>query len=51
MEWLAAGKLPWSCMAWKGLDAEGLTKAGQRSSGNGICRVSYCRPIGRISPR
>jgi hypothetical protein len=23
-EWLAAGKLPWSCMAWHPLDVEGL---------------------------
>jgi hypothetical protein len=23
-EWLAAGKLPWSCMAWNPLDAEGI---------------------------
>jgi hypothetical protein len=23
-EWLAAGGLPWSCMSWKGLDAEGI---------------------------
>ena len=26
MEWLAAGKLPWSCMSWNGLDAEGLAE-------------------------
>src|SRR4051794_22943736 len=24
IEWLAAGKLPWCCMAWKALDAEGI---------------------------
>jgi hypothetical protein len=25
-EWLGGGNLPWSCMGWKGLDAEGLAK-------------------------
>ena len=25
-EWMAAGKLPWSCTSWKGLDQEDLTK-------------------------
>ena len=25
-EWLAAGKLPWDCMSWDGLDEEGLAK-------------------------
>jgi hypothetical protein len=25
-EWLVAGKVPWSCMEWKGLDAEQLAK-------------------------
>jgi hypothetical protein len=25
-EWLAARKLPWSCMAWKALDAEGIAR-------------------------
>ena len=25
-EWLAAGKLPWSCMSWRGLNAEGLAE-------------------------
>jgi hypothetical protein len=24
--WLADGKLPWNCMAWDGLDAEGLAR-------------------------
>ena len=23
-EWMAAGKLPWSCVSWKGLDAEDI---------------------------
>jgi hypothetical protein len=23
-EWMASGRLPWSCMSWKGLDAEGI---------------------------
>jgi hypothetical protein len=26
MEWLATGKLPWTCVSWKGLDAEGLAE-------------------------
>ena len=30
IEWLAAGKLPWSCMSWWGLDAEGIAKADQQ---------------------
>ena len=25
-EWLAAGELPWSCMSWKGLDAERIAR-------------------------
>jgi hypothetical protein len=25
-EWLAAGKLPWRCISWKGLDAEGISR-------------------------
>ena len=29
-EWLAAGELPWSCMWWKGLDAEGLASFEQQ---------------------
>jgi hypothetical protein len=29
IEWLAAGKLPWSCMKWNGLDAEDIAKAEQ----------------------
>ena len=30
-EWLAAGKLPWSCMSWEGLDAEGIAKLERES--------------------
>ena len=30
IEWLAAGQLPWSCMSWWGLDAEGIAKADQQ---------------------
>jgi hypothetical protein len=31
-EWLAAGELPWTCMQWNGLDAEGIAKLKQKSS-------------------
>ena len=30
IEWLAAGKLPWSCMSWKGHNAEEIAKAKQQ---------------------
>ena len=30
-EWLAAGKLPWSCMSWWGLDAEGIARLDQEN--------------------
>ena len=30
-KWLAAGKLPWSCTSWKGLDAEGIAWLEQES--------------------
>jgi hypothetical protein len=30
-EWLAAGKLPWSCVAWKSLDVEGLAELEERA--------------------
>ena len=32
-EWLAAGKLPWSCMLWKGLDAEGIARLEHAKTG------------------
>ena len=28
-EWMASGRLPWSCMSWKGLDAEGIATLDQ----------------------
>ena len=31
-EWLAAGEVPWSCMSWKGLDAEGIADKKRRNS-------------------
>ena len=34
-EWLAAGKLPWSCMSWKGLDAEGIARLEQQNQRQG----------------
>ena len=33
IEWLAAGKLPWSCMSWKGHSAEEIAKAKQQLKG------------------
>jgi len=30
-EWLAAGKLPWSCMSWWGLDADGIARLDQET--------------------
>jgi hypothetical protein len=30
-EWLAAGKVPWVCMSWEGLDAEGVAKLKRES--------------------
>jgi hypothetical protein len=32
-EWLAAGKVPWSCMWWKGLNAEDLAELKQERDG------------------
>ena len=40
-EWLAAGKLPWSCMSWEGLDAEGIAR---RSSKQGAEFVGHIIP-------
>ena len=45
MEWLAAGKLPWSCMSWKG-------RCGRHSEGGSETqgRVHHPHyPIGRVS--
>ena len=55
-EWLAAGKLPWSCTRWEGLDAEGLAEKKRqkldaegraeksREQGNGIGGIIYSLP-------
>ena len=32
-EWLAAGELPWSCMSWEGLDAEGIARLDREEQG------------------
>ena len=32
-EWLAAGKLPWSCMSWKGLNAEEIATLDREQRG------------------
>ena len=42
-EWLAAGELPWTCMQWNGLDAEGIAKLKQKSSAG----AAYFVPISR----
>jgi hypothetical protein len=39
IEWLAAGKLPWSCMKWKGLTAEEIAKAEQQLRGGLIIHI------------
>jgi hypothetical protein len=45
-EWLAAGKLPWRCMSWSGLDAEGIAKLRQELRADGIMLLApsaaYC---------
>ena len=40
-EWLAAGKLPWSCMLWEGLDAEGIARLDRE---NRVSIVGYIIP-------
>ena len=40
-EWLAAGELPWSCMQWDGLDAEGIARLDQE---NRVSIVGYIIP-------
>ena len=35
-EWLAAGKLPWSCMAWNPLDLEGMEELVDRARDVGM---------------
>ena len=47
-EWLAAGDLPWSCMQWDGLDAEGIARLDQENE-DMIRRLHYsvgCVPRG-----
>ena len=36
MEWLAAGELPWSCMAWKGLSAEEIAREEGEAAAAGL---------------
>ena len=41
-EWLAAGKLPWSCMAWNPLDVEGIAELEDRARDVGMfLRISH----------
>ena len=35
-EWLAAGKVPWSCMSWRGPDAEDIAKLKQENRENSV---------------
>jgi hypothetical protein len=39
IEWLAAGKLPWACKSWKGLNAEEIAKAEQQLRGGFIAFI------------
>ena len=62
IEWLAAGKLPWSCMSWKGLGCGGpgrekAAKAGcgatskaEAEAGRNRGRSDLLPPIGHILP-
>jgi hypothetical protein len=45
-KWLAAGELPWSCMEWKGLDAEGLAQ--KRREQLNAERLAVKRGVGRV---
>jgi hypothetical protein len=45
-EWLAAGKVPWTCMSWRGLDAEGIAKLKREFSVGG----SFVRSPAYIFP-
>jgi hypothetical protein len=40
MEWLAAGKLPWSCMSWEGLDAADIARLRQELRAAGILSIA-----------
>ena len=39
-EWLAAGKLPWDCMKWEGLDAEGIARLERESRTGSIVFIN-----------
>ena len=41
MEWLAAGKLPWSCMSWEGLDAASIAKLRQEFWGASLVEIDW----------
>jgi hypothetical protein len=40
IEWLAAGKLPWSCIVWRVLDVEGIAEL-ERAQGDGMIPFRY----------
>ena len=50
-EWLAAGKLPWSCMSWEGLDAAAIARLRQELREAGIMSVAPSAPYYNGDPK
>jgi hypothetical protein len=50
-EWLAAGKLPWSCMSWEGLDAAAIARLRQELRVAGIMSVAPSAPYYNGDPK
>lgn len=50
-EWLAAGKLPWSCMSWEGLDAAAIARLRQELRVAGIMSVAPLAPYYNGDPK
>ena len=50
-EWLAAGKLPWSCMSWEGLDAAAIARLRQELTVAGIMSVAPSAPYYNGDPK
>jgi hypothetical protein len=51
IEWLAAGSLPWDCMQWKALDAEGIAEFEQSLKEAGIVQLPPSGPYYKGDPR
>jgi hypothetical protein len=49
-EWLAAGKVPWTCMSWEGLDAKDLAKLKQERDYFAFSRLSIFAPSAAYYP-